>query len=198
MPDIVHILLAQSPILKYGLLFIIAVVEGPLITILAGWLSFLGHLSTWLAYIVVLFGELIADTLYYALGYYGREKVFRWFPKTLGKSKDKIEKFEKMLHAHAGKTLLITKLTHVGGIPTLIAAGAVRVPFLKFSLYNTIATIPKISALFIIGYFFGSAAGKINHYFEYGGTILTILVVIFFINYFFLIPFTKKKFRKSK
>lgn len=198
MPDIVHLILSQSPILKYGLLFIIAVVEGPLITILAGWLSFLGHLNIWFAYSFVLLGELVADSLYYALGFYGKEKMFRWFPKTLGKSRDKIEKFEKLLHAHVGKTLVITKLTHVGGIPSIIAAGLAKVPFSKFSFYNTLASIPKIFLLFLVGYFFGSAAGKINRYLEYGGFIATILVIIFIINYFFLIPFTKKKFRKSK
>jgi membrane protein DedA with SNARE-associated domain len=180
------------------LIFLITIIEGPLITILAGWLSFLHNLNLWLAYIVVLSAELVADTLYYLLGYYGKEKIYRWFPKRFGGSREKIEEFEKMFHRHVGKSLIITKVTHVGGIPCLIAAGLARVPFSKFSFYNTVGTIPKISLLFFLGYFFGAAAGEINHYLEYGSFILTILVLVFVCNYFFLIPFAKRKLRKSK
>ncbi len=198
MNEIIHTLIAHTPVIKYSLLFVITAIEGPLITLLAGWLSFLGHLTTWLAFLVALAGEIFADSLYYSLGHFGKEKIYRWFPKMFGGSRDKIEKFEKMFHRHAGKSLVITKLTHVGGIPCLIGAGLAGIPFSKFSFYNTLATIPKISLLFFVGYFFGAAAGKINHYLEYGSFILTGLVIIFIINYFFLIPFTKKKFRKSK
>ncbi|OGH67055.1 MAG: hypothetical protein A3B90_00500 [Candidatus Magasanikbacteria bacterium RIFCSPHIGHO2_02_FULL_41_13] len=198
MPDFIQTILEQSPVIKYGLIFVITIIEGPLITLLAGWLSFLHNLNIWLAYSTVLIAELVADTLYYLLGFYGKEKVYRWFPKTFGGSREKIDSFEKMFHRHVGKSLIITKLTHVGGIPCLIAAGLAKVSFAKFSFYNTIGTIPKISLLFFVGYFFGAAAGEINHYLEYGSFIVTILIVVFVINYFFLIPFAKKKLRKSK
>lgn len=198
MNEIINTLIGHTPIIKYGLLFIITVIEGPLITILAGWLSFLHNLNVWLAYSIVLVAELFADTLYYLLGYYGKEKIYRWFPKMFGGSREKIEEFEKMFHKHVGKSLIITKLSHVGGIPCLIAAGLARVSFAKFSFYNTIGTIPKISLLFFIGYFFGAAAGEINHYLEYGSFVVTIIVAVFIVNYFFLIPFAKRKLRKSK
>lgn len=198
MNEIIHFIIDNNPLIKYALLFIISAIEGPLITLLAGWLSFLGHLTTWLAFLVVFAGEIFADSMYYFLGHFGKERIYRWFPKMFGGARDKIEKFEKMFHQHAGKSLVITKLTHVGGIPCLIGAGMAGVSFSKFSFYNTLATIPKISALFLAGYFFGAAAGKINHYLEYGSFILTLLIIIFVINYFFLIPFAKKKFRKRK
>ena len=182
MNEIIHFIIDHNPLIKYALLFIICAIEGPLITLLAGWLSFLGQLTTWMAFLVVFAGEIFADSMYYCLGHFGKERIYRWFPKMFGGARDKIEKFEKMFHRHAGKSLVITKLTHVGGIPCLIGAGMAGVSFSKFSFYNTLATFPKIAALFFAGYFFGAAAGKINHYLEYGSFIVTLLLIIFAIS----------------
>lgn len=59
---------------KYFFLFPIVVVEGPIITVIAGFLSSLGYLNIIIAYLVVVAGDIVGDSAYYAIGFYGRKK----------------------------------------------------------------------------------------------------------------------------
>src|SRR3989338_6750213 len=72
---------------KYLLLFPIVIVEGPIITVIAGFLSSLGQLNFFISYAIAVVGDVVGDCIYYALGFYGRQK-FVWynFIATLPKS----------------------------------------------------------------------------------------------------------------
>ena len=70
-PDaIINELVAQG----YVALFLITILEGPLITILGGFLSSLGYFNIYVAYLVILIADTMGDLLGYSIGYLGRKK----------------------------------------------------------------------------------------------------------------------------
>ena len=68
MDHIVH-LLAQY---KYLLLFPLSIVEGPAITVIAGFLCAGGYMNPFIALPVISTGDVIGDTIYYSLGRAGK------------------------------------------------------------------------------------------------------------------------------
>jgi membrane-associated protein len=143
---------------KYLILFPIIAIEGPLSTVLAGFLASMGLMNFFVAYAVIVAGDLAGDSLYFALGYWGREKFIRRWGKFLGITVEKTERLEKHFRSHAGKTIIIGKISHIFGVVVLLAAGLAKIKFREFFKFDFIATIPKSLILIFTGYYFGKTA----------------------------------------
>jgi membrane protein DedA with SNARE-associated domain len=154
-------LLAQY---KYIFLFPLVVVEGPLATILAGSLVAIGALNGWLTILIVIIADLIGDSIYYAIGRWGRDNFFDRWGHYLGITPERIVKIENHFKNDSGRTLIIGKISHaVGGI-VLVAAGMVRMSYWRFIVFNFIATIPKALILLMLGFYFGLAYVSLSRY----------------------------------
>ena len=127
---------------------------------------------------VVVAGDLVGDSLYYLLGYSGRTKFINRWGKYIGLNVGRIKTIEAHFNGHSGKTILFAKWSHLLGAAVLFVAGAVKMPYRKFLAFNFLATLPKSLLLILIGYYFGQAAGKIQHYFNYAAVILGILIAV--------------------
>jgi membrane-associated protein len=169
---------------KYLFLFPVAVVEGPIITVIAGFLSSLGVFNVFVAYGVLVAGDIAGDVAYYELGYYGRQRfVIRW-GRFLGVTQERLEQLEKHFDKHSGKTLIIGKLSQGIGGAILLAAGMAKVPFRKLVLYDFLPTLPKTLILLLIGYYAGASYVKISSYFDYAAIGTIVAAVIFVVIYF--------------
>ncbi len=177
---------------KYLFLFPVAVVEGPIITVLAGFLSSLGYLNIFIAYAVIVVADIVGDGMYYALGYFGRQKFIERWGRFLGITMERAEKLEKHFAKHSGKTLIIGKLTHAVGAIVLVTAGIAKVPFWRFIWYNFIPTLPKSLVLLLIGYYLGESYAKISTYLDYTALGTIIITVIFIAIYFVMRHMSKK------
>jgi len=165
---------------KYLILFPVVVVEGPIATIIAGFLTSMGYFNFLLAYVLVVIADIIGDVLYYFIGRYGREKFIKRWGHLLGLGWERVEKLEKHFKEHAGKTLVLGKLSHGVGGYVLVAAGIAKYPLKDFVKFNLIATWPKSLFLFLIGFYFGESYTKIAKYLDYTafGTIAIALLLI--------------------
>ncbi len=163
---------------RYLLLFPLLVVEGPIITIIAGFLISLGSLNFPLAYGLAVTADLVGDTLYYLAGRYGANRVVDRWGKYLGVSWEKIDAFKRRFERHIGKTLLTGKLTHGAGGLILLAAGVARVPYLTFLWFNLLGTLPKSLVLLLLGYYFGHGYRRNNHYLTDVALLTMSLVVL--------------------
>lgn len=157
---------------KYILLFPVAVIEGPIISIIAGFFTSQGHLDFFTTLCILVVADMVGDTLYYCIGYFGRHKLLNRWGHYIGLNPGRLEYLEKHFHHHSGKTLLIGKITQVAGGGILVAAGAAKMPYGKFMFFNVVATIPKSLALLVVGYYFGEAYAEIDRYVRYGEEIL--------------------------
>ena len=168
---------------KYFLIFPIAVIEGPIIIILSGFLVYLGYLNIYVASIVLVVADMLGDSIYYSIGRYWHKLT--WGKKIVGflgysgRSEDFLVKhFEK----HTKKTLLIAKISHGVGAAVQIASGIAGVNFRTFIWLSFIGTIFKTSVLLIVGFYVGNSYIKIDSYFDsiakFTLSVLLILILI--------------------
>lgn len=179
---------------KYFLLFPISIVEGPIVTIIAGFLGSQGVLSLPLALWTVVLGDMVGDLIYYALGRYaGNAFLLKWGGR-IGIHEAELLSLEDHFKTQGPKTLLIGKFTQAAGVVVLVAAGAARAPLGEFVAYNVAGTIPKSFVLLIVGYYFGEAYRQINDYFGYVSAIGSFVVVVAIVGFF---AYRMHKKRKS-
>ncbi|MFH1254932.1 MAG: DedA family protein [bacterium] len=162
---------------KYFFLFPALVVEGPIITVIAGFLSSLGVLNIFTVYAIAVAGDVVGDGMYYAIGYWGRRKFIERWGRFLGITAERVKNFDEHFEKRSFKTLAIGKLSHVVGAAALTSAGMAKMPFRKFIWYNFIATLPKSLVLALIGFYFGEAYLKIDSYFGYANFTAFLIII---------------------
>ncbi len=142
---------------KYPALFIMALLEGPVTMAAAGFLLKLGYFSALPVYLVVLCGDLLGDSLWYSLGFFGGHRFVNKFGKFFGLNDALVLKFLGMFKQHEGKILFFSKLTMGFGfaLATLIMAGMSKVRYRKFVSLNMCAGFIWTALLMTIGYVFG-------------------------------------------
>lgn len=148
--------------------------EAPLV--LAGVLSSQGTLDPWLAFFSCLGGALLGDSVMYAIG---RHFGHAWLTRHPSISRfidvEKEEKFEHAVRRHGFKVLLLTRfLVGVRG-PVYYAAGAAKVPYLRFLLWDLISATLVVGVVFGLGYKFGNPIAKIIHDAEEIATAIVVL-----------------------
>ena len=168
---------------KYAILFPIAIIEGPIISIISGFLISSGHLNLYIVFGLLVLGDLIGDTIYYGIGRFGGNYFLKRWGWLLNIDSQKLLKLEKRFENHGGKLLFFAKAQGIGGA-ILAAAGVIKMPYARFMWLNAVATLIKSVILIMIGYYFGKAYSTINDYFNKIAIISTLLLVIVIIIYF--------------
>jgi len=149
-----------------ALLLPLSIIEGPLVSLLAGVLCAQGVLAwQWVLPLLVL-GDLLGDLLYYAIGRFSHGGLHRLAIR-LRLPVQRGEAWADRVAAHATRMLLIGKWTHVIGALVLIAAGAARIGLARFLIINLLATVPKSALLLGAGAALGAHAGTILQQFGY-------------------------------
>ncbi|MGV8954765.1 MAG: DedA family protein [Cypionkella sp.] len=175
-----HLDVILQMIQSYGLAILVpfSVLEGPIVTVIAGYLAHLGYLNLIAVYLVCVAGDLVGDALLYAAGRYGAEalppRVARWLGLSEARQIALIDHFAEK----GGRTLLFGKWTHSAGMPILVAAGLSRMNFLHFLGFNLLGTLPKTLAFTLIGYYLGAAYSSIDGYIYNGSQILLALMIL--------------------
>lgn len=138
----------------YVLLFIVAMFEGPIITVLGAFLASQLYFNVFFVYAVVVAADITGDVLYYSIGRLASQNP-RWY-RVLGIDPQEFSELRAQFRNHLGKTLITGKFTQTGFI-VLPAAGASRMPLIPFIGFNLLASLPKSLAFVLAGFFFGSA-----------------------------------------
>lgn len=168
---------------KYFAIFPLAFFEGPIITIIVGFLSSLGYINIFFAYLVIVAGDLASDLMYFWLGNKGGSKFIAKWGRYFGIAQQHAESLKKYFDKHGGKMLFLGKISHGIGTAFLVAAGLAKMPFIKFFFYNSLATLLKSFVLILIGYYFGYAFVTINSYLEKIAILSVSVSVTLFIAY---------------
>jgi len=183
---------------KYLLLFPITIVEGPIITVIAGFLVSIGVFNFFITYVIVVVGDVAGDVMWYFVGKSGRKRFLSKYGKFFGVSEVRIQKLEHFFGKHTKKTLVFGKFTQAFGFPILLAAGAARVNLRTFIFTNLFASIPKCLILLFAGFYFGQAYVQINDYLNIGSVVVLITGLVLVLGYFLIGKLTKEYFLKQK
>lgn len=135
----------------------LAVIEGPIVTVIAGYLASLKILSLWQVVPCVIVADIVGDSLLYFLGRMALSSLNPTWRGRLGLSPPRLFSLMRGFRRNGTRILVAAKLTHAAGFAALTAAGAAHMPFANFILANTLAGIPKCLFFVALGYLFGSA-----------------------------------------
>ena len=160
--DIIKLLAALGLSLglyKYLLIFILAIVEGPIIMVLSGFLASVGYFDFFPVYILLLLGDWAADFFWYGVGYFGAKNFVWKYGKYVSLTKERVEKIEELFKRHQNKILFTSKMTMGFGfaLVTLITAGMARVSLKRYAIFNLLGGFIWTAFLMGLGYMLGGA-----------------------------------------
>jgi len=189
-----HLLIAY----RYWLLFPLACIEGPLVALVAGVLIALGYFNPLLAYVILLFGDLIPDTIYYFIGRYGGWKsLIKRYGSKIGITDEHTEKVSILWKTHGVRTMWMGKLSYGLSIPFLISAGLVGMPLKRFLQYAIPVTLFQYGVLMALGYYLGNFYALIAES-VFGLELLIAGVALAFAGYYIFTVFMKKKVQREQ
>jgi membrane-associated protein len=165
----------ESFLVAHGsaLILPLAVIEGPIVTVITGFLAARDYFVWYWALCLLVCGDVIGDLLYYWVGRTAATPLARLsarFRLRCVPSPD----LQRDLVQNASKMLLIGKWTHSIGFLVLTGSGMLRVPVGQFLLVSLIGTIPKTGVLFCVGYF----AGRDYLFFERHALLTAVMLCI--------------------
>ncbi len=156
----------------------LAILEGPIVTVLAGYAARLGIFQVPVAFAIVVLGDLVGDSVLYMLGRSGLRRIpVRWLAR-LGLDPDREATLSSHFAEKGGRTLILGKITHSAGAPILVAAGLARMPFLPFLWYNLLGTLPKSAVFLALGYMLGEAATHLGPTIAEGSLIMLAVLLV--------------------
>lgn len=156
---------------------LIAVVEGPIITVLCAWAAAGGLFTPWKVFAVMVLADLIGDIAFYALGRQGVDRIPAGWLRRIGARPGRLRGLERQFRHRGGRMLALGKVTHSAGALFLLAAGAARMPVLPFLWFNLLATLPKTALFFALGWFGGHAWQRMEIWIANGSILLALVVV---------------------
>ena len=156
----------------YGILFAIIFVETGLVVMpflpgdsllfVAGAFAARGDMDVSLIIVLLSVAAIAGDAVNYAVGRYFGDKVFswedsRWFNKRL------FDKTHAFYERHGGKTIVIARFLPFLRTFAPFVAGAARMTYPRFALYNISGGIFWVASLTIAGYWFGNIPWVSQH-----------------------------------
>ena len=145
---------------------------------LAAWLAQRGLLDIRWVLVVVVLADLVGDSLLYLLGRTSPSAFPLWFRRRVLPDRARVVAVARHFRDRGGRTLVVAKLTHVAGLPVLMAAGATRMPFWSFLAWNLVGTIPKSLVFAALGWSFGAAWQSIDGLIWKGSLVMLLLLAI--------------------
>lgn len=141
----------QTAFAEYGMgiVFFLALIEGPMVVLGTTALARMSMIDIRWVWVIGLLADLVGDVLLYSVG--------RFLPGALPASwrptvaQDKVA---KLFLESGARLLLVAKLTHFAGLPTLVSAGFGKMPFGPFLLWSLAGTVVKVTAIVLTGWFF--------------------------------------------
>ncbi len=179
---------------KYLGLLPLAMAEGPAIALIAGFLVSTHVFSFWFAYGTLLVADLVPDTFFYCLGYYGAHTKLVW--RLLNRSRlftDHFDVVTRLWERHPRKTMFLGKLAYGLGMPFLTSSGVVQMPFARFMSCTIPVTLLQYGVIMGIGYGLGSSFGLAKNYVLSASVLLALVVVVVVIGYLGLVKYVRNR-----
>jgi len=186
LPVILSYALGLAAQLKYPLVVVGTIIEGPVLMVAAGFLYRLDFFDLLPLFLSLMVGDLIGDMLWYGVGYYFADPFIGKFGRFLGITPEMFERGKTFFQRHDVKILVISKITLGFGmaLATLLAAGASRVPMRTYLSLNAGGEVFLVGGLLAVGYFFGHVYTFVSAGFRTVFVLAMAVLVVFLIHNF--------------
>jgi len=153
-------------------------IPGETILLVAGYFASTGVFRVPLVMLVAATGAVIGDNIGFAIGHhYGRGfllRVGRFFFLT----PKRIEHMENYFKSHGNKTILVARFITGLRVFAALLAGASRMPWRVFVVYNVAGAVLWSFAITLLGYLFGQSLPLLVKWVGRTGTILLIVAIV--------------------
>ncbi len=180
---------------KYLILFPLAIVEGPIIAVIAGFLCNNGFMNPFIAFPVIVAGDIIGDSGCYLLGRLGVPKFIKKIASWFGLNDEKIRRVRVLFNSNPTKIVAVSKIALGIGVAGIYLAGNSRVPFSKFLVICLVVSAIQYVFYLGLGLLFGSAYLHINQYLNNFASINIIIALAIIL--FLLIKYLLKKYEST-
>src|SRR5437764_11734910 len=167
-------------------------VPGETILLIAGYFASTGEFHLGLVMLIAASGAVIGDNIGFAIGHhYGRTVLLR-FGRFVFLTPKRVKRMEKYFESHGNKTILVARFITGLRVFAALFAGASRMPWRVFVVYNVAGAILWSVVITLLGYLFGQSLPLLVKWVGRSGTILLIAAVVSTI-----IVWRIRKFRRS-
>ncbi len=170
----------------YLLLALLVMVEGPVATLAGAVAASAGYMKPVWVFMSAATGNVLADILWYTLGYIGKMDWLRRYGKWFGLREKVIVRLTGDIQRHAPKLLFVAKLTLGFTIPTLVATGLAKVPIRRWLGVLLVSETLWTGALVFLGFHFGQYVQRLERGVEIitlGGTLLFVVALLIYVAY---------------
>ena len=144
------------------------------ILLLVGYASGIGLSNVYFTIIAAGLGVIAGDAALFYLSRTGNRYVERLKKKI---NPQKMEKYEKMMEAHAGKTIFLSRFIVGLRFFSPILAGMLKVKWRVFLISDILAIVIYVSGLIFLGYYFHSEIEKLITEVKVARHIIVILLI---------------------
>ncbi len=167
---------------NYIVILTAVILEGPIATMVGGVWASTGRVNFWAILLVSMVAGMIADSFWYFLGYFGREKLIERWGHLLKIDVKTINKIELVLFGdNARRVIFTSKLTSALIIPTLVAAGITEMGWRRVMRTMVSAQFLWSLGMTTAGFIAADSFSRISHNMQHfgwivGGTIAVLYV----------------------
>jgi undecaprenyl-diphosphatase len=144
---------------------------------LGGFLASQGVLDLKVLIPLVAVAAILGDSIGYELGRLLQKSWFLRYGRWLGLREAQWQRIENFFQRHGGKTIFLARFSAFFRILVPFFAGAARLSYLQFLLFNILGGVVWAAGSVLIGYLAGESWRAIEHWIGRGALIVVILIV---------------------
>lgn len=165
----------------YFLLAFLVLIEGPIAVLAASAAASAGLMRPGLVFLSAAVGNLTADSLWWLLGYAGKPEWIHTIGRRLKIRESQIEHLKHTMVKHATRVMFLCKITLSFSIPSLIAAGLLRIPWRRWFPWFVLAEVMWTGSLVLIGFYTTAAIAHVAEGLEFlllGASLLFVTLLV--------------------
>jgi len=153
-------------------------VPGETILLAAGFFAALGHFNLALVMSIACIGAVLGDNAGYFIGRkLGRTTLLR-YGRYVGLTPARLEMFERFFESHGDKTILVARFITGLRVFAALLAGAARMKWPTFALYNFLGAVLWSITITLAGYFFGHSWHLLERWIGAIGAVALAAIVV--------------------
>ena len=166
---------------------------GETILLIAGYFAATGEFHLPLVMLIAATGAVVGDNISFAIGHhYGRGVLLR-FGRFVFLTPKRVRSMEQYFENHGNKTILVARFITGLRVFAALFAGASKMPWRVFVVYNVAGAILWSVVISLLGYLFGQSLPLLVKWVGRSGTILLVAAIVIGI-----VVWRIRKYRRSK
>ena len=166
----------------YLLMFLVMLVEGPVLTATGALGAALGHFNVFIVFLLSFVANFLPDMLYYALGWRSGQWVLNKFGPRIGIPENRRKRAAQLINANMGKWLFFIKTVPLISPPGLAVMGALGLPIRRFIWWDAVIVAFTSLGFTLLGYFSGKGYDVLRQVTQYGTFALFGIFLVFIVS----------------